>query len=178
MNPAELLELAEGDTEAAGWLCGQLLDGHERGEVLSVMQTAKTNLERLRPSAERGDGTAVLSAVRVCIGMRGYPMPTWLRERMSNAIAERLDWDSTLDVALGLPPFKQVDKERDRRMWAGYIWQRVEQLRDEGDGIGEGMFDQIAGEIVEMLTNMGTPDPRMSWSKVRTIYYETKFTFE
>lgn len=168
MNPAELLELAEGDAEVAGWLAGQLLAGHELPEIRATMQTARTNLQSL---GQQEDGIAVLRALGVCMGMRNYPMPLWLRERLGAAIAARLEWSSTLDDALRLPAFKQVAKERDRHLWTRYICQRVERLQAEGMGTDEGLFTVVADEIVAMSLGMGEANPRMSWSKVRAIYY-------
>jgi hypothetical protein len=174
----EVLKLAGGDPDVAGWLARELLSGREVDELRLVITTARMTLEPLRESFEKGATVAALHAFRVCSGLYGFPLPKWAGDAISGAVVawQAGDRDS-LDHAFGVAPIKKPDQKGRQRAnyWQGWIYLRVKELRADPDRLrgvtDESIFQDVAADIATRIeTNPSFP--RVGWKQVRDLYHD------
>jgi len=169
INFEELLSVAHGDYQQAGWLASRIQSGQytqEQAFALSIYVYAA--LEVLQWQHDEGDREAVPLAVDLCLQAGNYPMPSWLLECWGNAFgAWRVCEASTLDEAFGIKR-KHLKARRKEQVHMGTIVAYIKKRKDKGLRIDDGMFEEISA----LINNSSPDDLKIGKTKVAEIYYK------
>ena len=130
----------------------------ERGGVdrFVELMSAETLESLLRPAYEAGHPRALISAIELC-AYQDKVMPDWIKGALGRAVGNlrRLEvrrWEDVFGTPL--PRGTHADALLRRRELASTIFSLVQNYREIGMPIAEGLFDEIAGKLTA-LEKMG-----------------------